>query len=81
VVDASVSLAWLRGEDAYKKMRAATGVRRRHARAVSLLRAQDFSFYDEMKPVAEDMQRRAPASAEILELAEWAKSRAGQTRK
>lgn len=39
---------------------------------------QDYSLYDDMKPVAEEMQRRQPGSAELRELANWAQSRAAQ---
>ena len=39
---------------------------------------QDYSLYDEMKPVAEDMQKRQPASTEAKELAAWAEKRAAQ---
>ncbi len=35
---------------------------------------QDFARYDELRSVAEDMQRRQPGNAEIRELATWARS-------
>lgn len=39
---------------------------------------QDYSLYEEMKPVAEDMQKRQPGNAEAKELAAWAEKRAAQ---
>jgi hypothetical protein len=35
---------------------------------------QDFARYDELRSVAEDMQRRQPGNAEIRELATWARA-------
>jgi hypothetical protein len=65
----------------YKKMRASAAPDDVTPELYLFSVLQDFSLYEELKPVAEDMQRRQPASAEIRELAEWAKSRATPARK
>jgi len=63
-----------RAKAAYRKMRAATSADDVTPELYLFSVLQDFSLYDELKSVAEDMQRRQPASAEIRELANWARS-------
>jgi hypothetical protein len=42
---------------------------------------QDYSLYDELRPVAQDMRRRQPDNAGVQDLAGWIESRATQTPK
>ena len=39
---------------------------------------QEFSLYDEIVPLSEDMQRRQPSNPELKELAAWVRTRAAQ---
>jgi hypothetical protein len=42
---------------------------------------QDYSLYDELRPVAQDMRRRQPDNTGVRDLASWIDSRAAQTPK